>query len=415
MKKLIVLAVASLFATSAFAGEMKWWGNAGWRYNYTKHDDNLNSKDPAGKDVSEQITKTHAARANLGVTGGWENVEWGAAIRTGGAGSINTDYVNLQNGGDQGIGLSQAWFRYVRDFGSLDMALTIGRQANTFAYDTWSQQFFDNDVNFDGFGWQFKFGMFGFNAGQYLLGAKDRGGNGATTYTKTESTDAVAATNSKFNYLFGFQPHMTWKFTDSIETFFAVGYYLWSTDAYSNATNGGYNSAGLNAGTIPAVAPSTFTIHNPRQWQFLNTWSLPYKLSVNAELVINKGVDYNANTVAGYAGAVDADVSDSAFALGVKYGAVKKAHDWDIGYIYGSKGVNSVIGAFSNDLVPVDNKGHTIFADYAVADNFNVGFKWFSMKEKEKIDPTTGVAFAGNNANQELRTKYWEITTGVMF
>lgn len=411
MKKLIVLAVASLFATSAFAGEMKWWGNAGWRYNYTKNDDSLNSKNAAGKDLSEQITKSHAARANLGVTGGWENVEWGAAIRTGQA--TNSDYVNLNDAADQTIGLSQAWFRYVRDFGSLDLALTVGRQANVFAYDTWSQQFFDNDVNLDGFGWQFKFGMFGLNAGQYILGAKNRGTPGqGSSFTKTEATDSAAATNSKFEYLIGFQPHMTWKFTDEIETFFAVGYYLWSTDAYTNTTNGGYSSTALNPN---AVAASTFNIHNPKQWQFLNTWSLPYNLSLNAELVLNKEVNYNAATVAGYTGTVDADVSDSAWAVGLKYGQVKKAHDWDIGYIYGTKGINSVIGAFSNNLIAPDNKGHTIFADYAIADNFNIGFKWFSMKEKEKISPVTGVAFTGANANQEQKTKYWEITTGVMF
>jgi len=58
----------------------------------------------------------------------------------------------------------------MRDFGSVDFNLTVGRQMNVFAYDKKSENFFDNDVRLDGFGWQFKFGMFGLNLGQYVLG-----------------------------------------------------------------------------------------------------------------------------------------------------------------------------------------------------------------------------------------------------
>lgn len=433
MKKLIVLAVASLFATTAVAGEMKWSGSAGWRFNKTKYDDNLGSNATAaggftgnaiGKGVSLQQTTSHAIRANLGVSGGWENVEWGLGLRTGAAAAANTDYQTLNSNLDRGIALEQAWFRYVRDFGSLDMNLTIGRQMNVFAYDGWSQQLFDSDVRFDGFGWQFKFGMFGLNAAQYILGAKSQGANGASTHTKTDATEANPAAQSKFNTLFGFQPHMNWKFTDEIETMFAIGYYIWNDDSNTNRTGGGYNSSTLNGAgnSKAAIASQNFNIHSPRQWQFLSTWTLPYKLSANIEYVMNKTQKYTTASLATYTnGSNNVDVSRSAFSMGLKYGDVKKAHDWSVSYNYGSKGIASVIGAYSNNLILPDNKGHTINAAYAIADNFHIGAKWFSMTEKEKKLTTTGLPYStnaasvGTNANQEQRTKYYELTTGVMF
>lgn len=438
MKKLIVLAVASLFATSAIAGEMKWSGSAGWRYDGTKYDDNLGATSTAagianGKNVSQQKIKSHALRANLGVSGGWENVEWGFGMRTGGANATNSDWENVQAARDLGVDVEQAWFRYVRDFGSLDLAATFGRQMNVFASDGWSQQLFDNDVRFDGIGWQFKFGMFGLNASQYVLGAKSQGVNGASTHTSTEATKADPTTQSKFNTLFGFQPHMTWKFTDEIETMFAVGYYIWNDDSNTNATGGGYNSNTLNANSTKPAIPNGngangFRMHNPRQWQFFNTWTLPYKLSAQWEYVMNKESKYSTATLAGYTnGSRNVDVSKSAFALGLKYGDVKKAHDWSVSYVYGSKGIASTINAYANNLVLADNKGHTLNAAYALADNFHLGFKWFSMKEKEKKNvtdvaaagntsaQTSGVAYAGNQSQQEQATKYMELTAGVMF
>ena len=324
---------------------------------------------------------------------------------------MNDDHVNLVGNTDRGLGIEQAWFRYVRDFGSLDFNVTIGRQKNVLAYDTVSQNLFDNDVRWDGAGWQFKFGMFGMNAAQYILGAKSAGANGASTQSKTEATEAAANTQSKFNYLLAFQPYMNWKFSDEIETMFAVGYYLWSDDSNTNATNAGvadYNTGATN----PAVNPTTMSVANSKQWHFVNTWTLPYNLSLNAEYVMNKKRIFDNANVAGYTGTVFPEASRSAWSAGLTYGALKKARDFSIGYAYGTKGIASVINRYTYEKFAADNKGHTISVGYAIADNFHLGWKGMFLKEKEMLNANTGVALANG---QNMKTTYWELTAGVMF
>lgn len=414
MKKLFVLAVASVIATSANAAEMKWSGSTGWRYEQTKRDDQLNST-ITGKNTSVQTTKTHGIRANLGVTGGWENVEYGFGVRTGGAGRINDDHVTLQNNGDLALGVEQAWFRYLRDFGSMDLSVTIGRQKNVLAYDTVSQNLFDNDVRFDGAGWQFKFGMFGLNAAQYILGAKSGATEGASTYSRTEASQAVGLQNSKFNYLLAVQPHMMWKFTDDIETMFAVGYYHWSDSSEQNRTGGGVNNTWNAGGTVTPTASANFNVHNPRQWHFLNTWVLPYNLAFNAEYVMNKKAAYTFRNIAGYGGTVYPEADRSAWSAALTYGSLKKAHDFTLGYAYGTKGLASLINAYSYEKFAADNEGHTFSAGYAIADNFHLGWKGLFLKEKSKLDPATGLAYSGVNRAQQMKTKYWELSAGVMF
>ncbi|MGZ3693576.1 MAG: hypothetical protein ACXWQO_05260 [Bdellovibrionota bacterium] len=432
MKKLFVLAVASLIATSASAAEMKWNGSAGWRYNQNKHDDGLNSvvsgtTGAGGKGTSIQTDKSHAMRANLGVTGGWENIEWGMGMRT--TGARNTDYVNVTSAGDQVFGLEQAWFRYLKDFNSVNMSLTIGRQKNVFAYDMGAQSLFDNDVRFDGFGWNFKFGMFGLNLGQYVTGAKNQGGQASSAYTKTEATEAVASTHSKFNSLIGFQPTMNWKFADEIEAMFAVGYFAWSDEANTNATGGGRNSSALNGAgtTVPALANANFNIHNPRQWQFLTSWTLPYSLAFTGELIMNAKSKalYSSATLPAYTtGNAPVGVSKTAYALGLTYGKLRKAHDFMASYTFARKGIASVIGAYSNDLFAPDQKGHILTVGYNLADNFTLGAAAYLMKEVEKKNVTgavgavtgaAGTAYAGANASQAQSNRYWELTAGVSF
>lgn len=393
MKNLFVLAVAGLVATSANAAEMKWSGGADWRYSQTKSDTGL------GGNTAESRAKAHELRANIGATGGWENVEWGVGVRTNNA--ANDDFVTLQNNGDRAIGFEAAWFRYLKDFGSMDLSVTIGRQKNVLAYDAVSQNLFDNDVRWDGLGWQFKFGMFGLNAAQYVLGATS-GNNGtrdgASSVTNTDASQAVAGTNQKFNYLFAFQPHMNWKFTDEIEAMFAVGYYMWR------------DTGGTNAITN-APAATNFRLENLRQWHFLTGWTLPYNLNLNVEYVMANKQKFDARSV-GRATAPNPDASRAAWAAGLTYGGLKKAHDFTVGYTYGTKGLAAVDNRYTYEKFQADRKGHMFNVGYAVADNFNIGWKGVFVKEKEKIDPATGVAYTGG---RNLKVNYWELTTGVMF
>jgi|GEM_PF-3024243 len=425
MKNLIVLAVAALFATNAVAAEMKWTGSTGWRYSQNSNNDSLDSKITvagAQQDASIRRTKSHQMRANLGVMGGWENVEYGFGVRTTGA-TINTDYVNLAGtSADLTLGIEQAWFRYVRDFGSLELSATVGRQKNALVTDSAWQTHFDNDVRFDGFGWNFKFGMFGFNAAQYILGSTTAGAAGASSYTYTEASQAAGATQTKFATLFAFQPHMTWKFSDEIEALFAIAYYKWNSEGRTNLSSGG--TAGNTAGSIAAVTPASFKMNNRSTWDVLANVTLPFNLAFTGNYVKSSKATADSNSIAGYVGTVanggNVELSSSAWTLGLTYGKLRKAQDFTVGYAYGTKGLASVIGAYTNDKFTADNKGHTFIAGYSIADNFHLGFRWMSLSEKEKKDLTTSAAlagsgYAGTKAAQNSKTNYWELTAGVAF
>lgn len=435
MKNLLVLAAATLFATNSFAAEMKWNGSFEWDYAQQSQNDSLDSKDSVanGKDVSTTKSRMHQYRANLGVMGGWEHVEYGVGIRTN-AGVANSDYVTANNAADRAIALEQAWGRYVRDFGSLDLAFTFGRQKPAMAWDSEWQTLLDNDVRFDGFGWNFKFGMFGLNAAQYVLGtvthSATAGGSAlassgsltSSSYTYTDSSDTNAQTTKHFAMLYAFQPHMTWKFSDEIEAFLAVAYYRWIDEGRTNQIGGGAGVNGNGAGTVPALANRTFRFDNKTQWDFLAQVSLPFNLNFTADYVKANKATYDNVSVSGYTATTGADVSSSAWTLGLTYGKLRKAQDFTIGYAYTTKGIGSMANDFTNDLFKADNTGHTIKVGYAMADNFHLGFRTLMLQEKERIDNTSatnalgaGSAYAGTNANQKMKTNYWELTAGVAF
>ena len=404
MKHVICLAVASLLATSANAAEMKWSGSAGYRYEQTSSDNGL------GGNTAVTRNKAHGYRANLGVSGGWENVEWGVGVRTNNGTIANDDHVFSGQGSNFGIGFEQAWFRYVREFGSLDLAVTAGRQKNVFAYDSVSQNLFDNDVRFDGLGWQFKFGMFSLNAAQYTLGSHVGANLAGSSNVTTNDALAAAPGGAGLTYLFGIQPTMNWKFSDDIEAMFGVGYYYWKDNTNLNALGGSTlanNISGANLGATGSVG--AYRIGNPQQWQFTTAWTLPYSLSFNGEFVMNKKSTFNNQTAGAAALTATPDVSRTAWSAGLTYGSLKKAHDFSVGYAYGSKGIGAVVNRYTHEKFQADNKGHTIRAAYALADNFHIGARAILTKEIEQVSQT-GAAKAQQNKNN-----YWEVTGGVMF
>jgi hypothetical protein len=237
--------------------------------------------------------------------------------------------------------------------------------------------------------------------------------------------------------LYAFQPHMNWKFSDEIEAMFAVSYYRW---VYEGATNaiGGNTVTQFNAnstGTVPVVPYGSYRMDGNSQWDFLLNLSLPMNFAFTGDFVKANKASYTALSVAGYAGP-SVDVGSSAWTLGLTYGKLRKAQDFMIGYAYGTKGIGSVIDGYTNDKFAADQKGHTVILGYSLADNFNLGFKWMNLSEKERIS-TTGTATtaggagstyntnsvagtaavntAGTNSNQKLQTSYYELTAGVAF
>jgi hypothetical protein len=439
MKNLLVMAVAALFATSASAAEMKWNGGADWRYSSASVNDQLNSLNntTANQDISTTKYLAHEIRANLDVTGGWEHVEYGVGFRT--QSSANNEFSTVKAGGSIGLNFDQAWFRYTRDFGGLDFALTVGRQMNANVYDKQWETLFSNYDRWDGFGWNFKSGMFGLNAAQYILGAQvnnaPAGTNNASSQTYTAASQATATSSQNFSVLYSVNPYMNFKFADEIELLFSVAWYKWTLNgtAAENQIGGGMTgitmgNASGNGGTVPELANGNFLMSNGSQWDFLANLSLPYSLAFTGDFVMANKAYYNNLSVVTSGGASDyngsvngqTQVSSTAWTLGLTYGKLRKAQDFTIGYAYTTKGIGSVLDTFTNDKFAADNKGHTIVAGYNIADNLHINFRWLMLQEKQRIAATgaaatDGLAYGGVNANQQNKTSYWEISGGAAF
>ena len=210
--------------------------------------------------------------------------------------------------------------------------------------------------------------------------------------------------------MYGFQPYMNWRFTDEIDAFLGIGYYSWNnlSNATGNTGNGGFDDTTYNSN---ATAASTLAIGSLHQWQFTANVNLPYSLAFGGEYVTNQAGNYVKSGVQG------AKVGDnSAYAAGLSYGKVKKAHDWSLSYYYASKGIDSVLSSYSNVLFPADNKGHIIEAKYNLADNFHIGAEFLMLKAKSNMNGagTLYTASGTSNAQQE-KSSYWEVNAGVAF
>lgn len=430
MKKILVLAVVSLIASPAFSADLKWYGDVGLRYSEGKLDDGLAAKGTNGYNVSEETTKAHAIRGRLGASGGKDHVDYGFGFRT--SNTANTDWVNYNQAQDRTFGIEQLYFRYSNDYGFGDISLAAGRQVNVFAYDMNSQQLFDKDVRFDGFGWKWKMGNFGVNASQYLLGYNSNGTVGATTATMTELTEKNASSaQSGWSTLIGIQPTFNFRFTDDIESMFAVGYYWWGGTNYTNNLHGQQGStAGSVTGGTELGATQALPLSNARHIQLLVDTTLPYDFGLAFEYIRNKKSFYDewqtatAGTTVNNSSRQSLEANRNAWSATLSYGKVEKAHDFKLSYNYANKGLASTYNTFSNNLFLADQKGHTISGEFAATDNLVVSAKYMSLKEISKKDlsgnspgfHTTNPP--GSRAGESGRShtwKYWELAAGVTF
>lgn len=444
MKKLLVLAVACLVTSPAFAADLKWYGDVGVRYNQNKFDDGMaattSARADGAADVSKETTKAHMMHARLGVTGGKDHVDYGVGLHTSGA-TNNTDYVYFNNNNDRTIAAELAYLRYSNDFGFGDLSVTMGRGENVFAADHNGQILFDNDITWDGFGWKWKMGNIGFNASQYIIGGNNAGTVGNSTITNTEESNmgvsqnsAASAYNRKQNFttMLGFQPTFNFRFTDEIEAMFAVGYYIWNgqSNTTTNTVHGHQASLNSNARRTSTGAISddaqTVAVNNPHQWQFLVDTSLPMNFNASFEYIQNKKMYYDAFaasaanvTTGNYGGGMTREMKRSAWAGTLTYGKLARAHDWKVGYTYANRGLASAIDAYTNDSVLADEKGHILTASYNLTDSMSLGGRYISTKEISKMDAQgNSVGNATTSANATSRShanKYWELTAGVAF
>lgn len=387
--KFLLLAAGLLAAAPAAQAEMKWNGSFTYRYTILNQDNNL------GTSTAEQRVRRHQFRADLGTASKGDTYDWGVTFRTFSA--AGSEYSYLQNNLDLGVSLGEAYFRPHYTVLGTDVAVTIGRQKNVILYDANGQNLFDKDNRFDGLGWTFQHGMFGFAMNQYVLGARTGAGVfGSSSFTKNDATEATANDQRGFGYLFSFQPNVKFKVSDEVSGVFAVGYHHWTgtNDAapYRNNLHGGYG----------APTSDYVVMSNPRQWQIFTEWTLPMKLKFTGEYIWNKQVNYTNTNVA---------TDKSGLGLTLAYGSAKKRNDFALAYTYADRGLGSSIQNFSWSDLPVDNTAHVLDAKFALDDGLVLGARGYLMKEKSKRD------VSGNTLtnNQETKQQRYEVTAGVAF
>lgn len=424
MKKYLVLATLFLVTSTASAANITWHGGVDYRYNKLTREDNLGTTtfvNGGTHSTSEIKTTSHMYKANLGATGGWDNIEWGITVgTTGSAGKANSRYTTINNNtlntqGDLTIGLEDAWFRYGNDWGFGDIGFTFGRQSLPFAMGS-QQTFIDEDVRMDGFSQTWKWGSFGLNLGQYYLGGVN--GNALATGTSISTTPANDEDPSRvdtYAKLFGYQATFNWRFNDDFSMLFGAGYYHWAGAVGTKFQNLIPNSnTNTTAGSIAAIESTRVSVENSGQWQFLLDFDLPYMLNLEFEIVFNKEHLYGTPV---FIGSIftpanpQVKLDSTAWSLGLSYGELKKAHDFTIGYAYSDKGLGSVYSEFTYEFNPAGYDGHTIWAGYNIANNFNIGLKFIFLDEK---NPRTQAGVALVTA-EKIDRNYWEVSTGVRF
>ncbi len=433
MKKYLVLATLFLMTSTASAANITWHGGVDYRYSNLNQNDNLSTQavvNNSNESQSELTTKSHMWRMSLGATGGWDNIEWGATVGTRGinggvTNTTNSDWVNTQHNAagvasDFPIAIREAWFRYGNDWGFGDLGFTFGKQALPFALGK-QQIFMDSDVRMDGFSQTWKWGSFGLNMGQYILGAVNGNAANSSFFADRPFDEATVNNQDGFMALYGFQMTFDWRFNDDFSMMFAGGFYKWNRTLGAQFQNFIPNTRNLtntaSAGINGADATFATSQENSRPFVLMVDFDLPYSLNLEFEIAFNREMQYGrpANIGAVFAPFVTglnipASTQDStAWSLGLTYGELKKSQDFVIGYAYHDKGLGAVSNAFTYDRNPAGYSGHHVWVGYNLANNFNVGFKYISLSEKDPRNQD-GVAVIGG---EKIDREYWEITTGV--
>ncbi len=423
VKKYLILVTLFLMTSAASAANITWHGGVDYRYSELGINDNLDQEeeiDGSMESISESTDKSHMYRMGLGAMGGWDNVEWGVTVGTiGPEGTANSDWTeaNVRGAGagsDLSLGVREAWLRYGNDWGFGDVGLTFGRQMLPFSSGS-NQVFWDKDVRLDGFSQTWKWGSFGLNLGQYILGSVEDNEIRGSSFEETPKDEKNPSLQNGFSALYGFQGTFDWRFNDDFMMNFAAGMYQWSRTLGPQYQNTIPNSNGLGLDS----ARDRVSQENSRHWAFLLGLDMPYSLNLEYELVFNREILYGAPPAAigaPFAPDDDNEAQDStAWSLGLTYGELKKAHDFMIGYAYQDKGLGAVSNRFTYEFHPAGFSGHHLWAKYSLANNFNLGLKYNSLSEKDPRDQNGAELISIDGKDEKIDRSYWEFTTGIMF
>jgi hypothetical protein len=394
LSRLLPLSLLLLSAGSAHA-ELEWNGSVHTRYLAFNYDDGLSSRDAQGKDLSLQKLRAWQYRGNIFGKSTWENWAFFAGLRLSNT-QVN-DYNAFNQGQNGAVKLEYAAGQYTWRADELSLAVTAGRQGTPFHYDKLAQHAFDNDVRWDGFNEELKWGNLGLIASQFAWGAKSQGVMGASTYTKTEASEATAAAQSGFAMLYAFEPYATFRLGDGISTTLAVAYYDWSNaENLNNTLHGGYVSKTLN----PNADTGTVSVSNAKVWHAYNNWSFPYNLHAVGEWTANKKTFYTGTNV---------EADNKSYTVGVGYGTIKNAGDFAFDYFYVSKGLASMPGVIDNGGVKPDNKGHLFYLRYSPWTKVSASVVAYFLEEKAGLDA------AGTPSLVHQKQTQWYFVVGTGF
>lgn len=368
-------------------------------------DDGLNTQNAQGKNSSRLTRKQYQIRAGLRAKGEIEpakNLTWAIGFRT--TSSANSDWVTWQNASDRTIALETAMFKYVFPVqGNLN--LQLGRAPTVFLHDGHSQLLWDRDTRWDGLSLQWERDNLGFALSHYLLGARNAGSFGASTFRRTEASESDANSQSGFGALSGAQAIYHWKSEKEWKGTIAFGRYHYtgtqggsSSGAYQNSIHGG------SAGTVGNVNP--LIMDNARQWHLYSDLSWRLWRFV-AEFVQNRKVFYGTRSAL-----TGREAQREALALSLMYGSTKEVYGWQLSYSYVRKGLGSVISAFSHSSMPADNLGHLLDARFALAKNFNLGTK---VEFYEELGKKGGDGLPSSPSTRNQKSSNVEFNAGVSF
>lgn len=285
------------------------------------------------------------ARINLDATVN-ETVKVGVRLATGNDDPVSTNQTFDKFGSTKDVGIDRAFVAWTPVTGSTVIA---GKMAVPFYKPNKSPLLWDGDLNPEGIAYKYS------NKGFFASAAR-------------LNLDECSACDD--SYMNGVQAGYTYKMAKGSKITFGLGQYAFDLNATETGIADEYNET-----------------------EFFGDYST--KLNGKALVVYaNYVVNGDGDALAAAAG-LDDDL-DTGYELGFKYGKVKDAGSWDVGYTYKTLDVNAVFPVWTDSDFAgggTNGEGHILKFAYGVNKNFSIGLTHFinerNLSTENDIDPTT--------------------------
>ena len=275
-----------------------------------------------------------------------DTVKVGVRLASGNDDPVSTNQSFDKFGSTKDLGIDRAFVAWTPAKGSTVIA---GKMAVPFYKPNKSPLLWDGDLNPEGLAYQYK-------------------NNGFFASVARLSLDECSSCDD--SYMNGVQAGYSYKMTNGSKLTFGLGQYAFDLNAAETGFADEYNETEFFADY------ST------------NVYAKP--LVVYANYVVNG----DGEALAAAAG-LDDDL-DTGYELGFKYGKVKGAGSWDLGYTYKSLDVNAVFPLWTDSDFAgggTDGEGHILKFGYGVNKNFSIGLTHFvnerNISTENDADPAT--------------------------